>query len=119
MKMSRVYERLGVRPIMPPEVAAAMAEASRIFVDMFDLQLGLSVRIAEVIRSEAAHVYGGESAEHASIAADIDHIDSCVVPRRPPIAGFEEARLGLAVVRAASESAATGQVVRLPTEGPS
>jgi predicted dehydrogenase len=104
---------------MPPEVAAAMAEASRSFVDMFELQLAVSARIAGLIPSGAAHVSGGEAAEHASIAAEIDHFVHCVLTRRPPIAGFEEARLGLAVVREAYESPVTGQVVRLPTEGPS
>lgn len=71
-----VYEQIGVRPVinanttltrlggslLPPEVSAAMAEASRSFVDMFELQRAVSARIAELTRNEAAHVSGGASA---------------------------------------------------------
>ena len=74
--MTSVYERLGVRPIinanatltrlggsvLAPEVTAAMADASRSFVDMFELQVAVSARIAELTRNEAAHVSGGASA---------------------------------------------------------
>jgi predicted dehydrogenase len=96
METSTVYERLGV-------------------------QSSLFLRHAGWSDPSSARLSGaeGDAAEHASIAAEIDHFVNCVVTRRPPIAGFEQARLALAVVRAAYESAATGQVVRLPTEGPS
>lgn len=71
-----VYERIGVRRVinanttltrlggslLPPEVSSAMAEASRSFVDMFELQRVVSARIAELTRNEAAHVSGGASA---------------------------------------------------------
>ena len=74
--MTSVYDRLGVRPIinanatltrlggsvLAPEVTAAMADASRSFVDMFELQVAVSARIAELTRNDAAHVSGGASA---------------------------------------------------------
>jgi L-seryl-tRNA(Ser) seleniumtransferase len=74
--VTSLYQRIGVRPIinanttltrlggsvMPLEVSAAMAEASRSFVDMFELQRAVSARIAELTRNEAAHVSGGASA---------------------------------------------------------
>lgn len=59
-----------------------------------------------------------EAVKHASIAGKIDHFVKCLATHRPPIAGFEEAGLALAVVRAGNESA-TGQVDRMHTQGPS
>jgi uncharacterized pyridoxal phosphate-dependent enzyme len=76
LALTNVYQRIGIRPVinanttltrlggslMPPEVIEAMAEASRSFVDMFELQAAVSERIAELTRNEAAHVSGGASA---------------------------------------------------------
>jgi len=61
-----VYEAIGVRPVinatgtvtnlggsvMPPEVVAAWAEASRHFVDLADLQDKVGVRIAKLLGSK-------------------------------------------------------------------
>src|SRR5512143_1372417 len=71
-----IYEDLGVRKIingsatltalggslMPPEVLAAMAEASRHFVDIDDLQAKVGQRIATWTHNEAAYVSCGAAA---------------------------------------------------------
>lgn len=71
-----VYQRLGVRrvinadarltrlggSIMPPEVLAAMAEASQWYVDIFELQRAVGRRIAELTHNEAAYVCTGAAA---------------------------------------------------------
>ncbi len=70
------YSQLGVRPvinacatltrlggsIMPPEVIAAMQDASRCFVDLDELQRRVGERIAELTRNEAAYVATGAAA---------------------------------------------------------
>lgn len=58
----------------------------------------------------------GEAAAQASISAEISHFLDCVVSRGAPISGFAEARLALAVVRAAYESAATRQLIQLTSQ---
>jgi L-seryl-tRNA(Ser) seleniumtransferase len=71
-----VYERLGVRPLinatgtlttlggtlMPPEVVAAMEEASRQFVRIHELQEAVGRRLAELTGAEAAFVTAGAAA---------------------------------------------------------
>jgi L-seryl-tRNA(Ser) seleniumtransferase len=71
-----IYNTLGVRPlinalstytrlggsIMPPEVVAAMAEASRTHVNIEDLQVAVGRRIAELTHNEAAYVATGAAA---------------------------------------------------------
>jgi L-seryl-tRNA(Ser) seleniumtransferase len=71
-----IYDRWGVRPVinanatltalggslMPEVVSSAMVEASKAFVDMFELQEAVSRRIAELTRNEAALVVSGASA---------------------------------------------------------
>ena len=70
------YSALGVRPlinalstytklggsIMPPEVVAAMAEASRTHVNIEELQVAVGKRIAELTHNEAAYVATGAAA---------------------------------------------------------
>jgi L-seryl-tRNA(Ser) seleniumtransferase len=48
--------------LMPQPVISAMVEASKVFVDMFELQDAVSARIAELTRNEAALVVSGASA---------------------------------------------------------
>ena len=74
--MGNVYERLGVRTIinasgpatrlsgsiMPPEVAAAMQEASQYCIDIAQLQARASELIAEVTGAEAGYVTAGAAA---------------------------------------------------------
>ena len=71
-----IYNALGVRPlinalstytrfggsIMPPEVVAAMVEASRTHVNIEDLQVAVGRRIAELTHNEAAFVATGAAA---------------------------------------------------------
>ena len=71
----RVYERLGVRPVinargmntmasgslMPRPVLEAMAEAATVFVDMAELNTRAGERIASLIGVEAAHVTSGSA----------------------------------------------------------
>src|SRR5438045_6541187 len=68
-----IYEALGVKPVinatgtvtflggslMPPEVAAAWIEASRHFVNLFDLHDKVGARLAKLIGVEAACVTTG------------------------------------------------------------
>jgi len=74
--MPNVYERLGVRPIvnakgpstrlsggmMHPEVAAAMAQATALCVDMAELQAAASAAIARATGAEAGYVTAGAAA---------------------------------------------------------
>ena len=78
-----IYTELGVEPIinaagthtrlggsvMHPEVTDAMAEASRVFVDIEELHLAAGKRISELIGVEAAHVCGCCAAAIALMAA--------------------------------------------------
>src|SRR3954465_10232093 len=71
-----IYTTLGVRPlinalstytrlggsIMPPEVVAAMAEASHSHVNIDELQIAVGRRIAELTHNEAAYVATGAAA---------------------------------------------------------
>jgi seryl-tRNA(Sec) selenium transferase len=71
-----IYDDLGVRPIvnasatltrlggsiMPPKVLEAMADASRCFVDLDELQLRVGERLAELTGNEAAYVCTGAAA---------------------------------------------------------
>ncbi len=68
-----IYERLGLRTVinadatltrlggslMPPEVVAAMQDASLHFVDIFELQRVVGERIATLTNNEAAYVTSG------------------------------------------------------------
>ncbi len=71
-----IYEELGIRPvinacatltklggsIMPPEVVAAMEDASHCFVDLEELQSKVGDQIARLTRNEAAYVSSGAAA---------------------------------------------------------
>ncbi len=71
-----IYKRLGVRTvingnatltrlggsIMPPEVVAAMADASKHFVDILELQKRVGEEIAKLTHNEAAYVSCGAAA---------------------------------------------------------
>lgn len=75
-KNQHVFERLGLRPVinadarltvlggsrMPPEVTAAMTEASQRYVDMHALQRQVGERLATLTRNEAALVTAGAAA---------------------------------------------------------
>lgn len=71
-----IYKRLGIRTvingnatltrlggsIMPPEVVAAMADASKHFVDIIELQKRVGEEIAKLTHNEAAYVSCGAAA---------------------------------------------------------
>ena len=95
--MSNVYERLGVPTIinakgtatrvsgapMPPEIAAAMQEATQHYVDMAQLQGRASEIIAQATGAEAGMVTAGASA----LLQNLDH-DLFFEQWRPPPALF-------------------------------
>ncbi len=62
---------------MPPEVVEAMAEASRAFVDLNELQRRIGERIATLTRNEAAYVCSGAAAGLTLVTA------ACIVGKNP------------------------------------
>jgi L-seryl-tRNA(Ser) seleniumtransferase len=99
-----VYERLGVRRIvnacgaitmyggslMPAEVVAAMAEASRSFVDLGELHQRAGEIVARHTGAEAGHVCAGAAAGLVlSTAACIAGDDPAKMRRLPDIAGMK------------------------------
>jgi L-seryl-tRNA(Ser) seleniumtransferase len=98
-----VYERLGVTrvinayehltmlggSIMPPEVTAAMAEASEWFVHMDELQEKVGQRIAELVGVEAAFVTNGAAAGLVlAAAACMAGTDPMKIDRLPDTTGM-------------------------------
>ena len=90
-KLGSIYKRLGIRTvingnatltrlggsIMPPEVVAAMLDASKHFVDIIDLQKRVGEEIAKRTRNEAAYVSCGAAAGLTlSTAACITGLDA-------------------------------------------
>lgn len=74
--MTTIYDQLGVRPlinasanitriggsVMPTEVVQAMAEASKHFIDLEELQIAVGNKLAELTKNEAAYVSSGAAA---------------------------------------------------------
>lgn len=86
-----IYKRLGIRTvingnatltrlggsIMPPEVVAAMADASKHFVDIIELQKRVGEEIAKLTHNEAAYVScGAAAALTLSTAACVTGLDA-------------------------------------------
>ncbi len=99
-----IYERLGVTPlincqgtvtrvggsIMAPEVLEAMAEASRQFVDIVELNQAVGKRIAGIMGAEAAMVTaGGASAVLLATAALLTGSDPAKIRRLPDTTGMK------------------------------
>jgi L-seryl-tRNA(Ser) seleniumtransferase len=98
------YGEIGVRPfinatgrnytryggsIMPEEVVAAMVEASKQFVNMFELQDRVGEAIAKMTRNEAAFVScGATSGILLAVAACITGTDSKLADRLPDTRGM-------------------------------
>ena len=97
-----IYEQLGIRTvingnatltrlggsIMPPEVIEAMAEASRSFVDITELQKRVGEEIAGLTHNEAAYVScGAAAALTLSTAACITGLDSLMRGKLPHLDG--------------------------------
>ncbi len=65
-----IYEELGIRPLinasatltrlggslMPPEVVQAMVDASKVFIDLDELQTKVGDKIAELTHNDACYV---------------------------------------------------------------
>src|SRR5205823_5740447 len=99
-----VYEALGVKrvinavgtmtflggSVMPPEVVAAWAEASRHFVNLFELQGRVGERIAKLIGVEAALVTtGAAGALQLATAAAVTRGDRDKIKRLPDTTGMQ------------------------------
>ena len=93
-----IYKRLGIRTvingnatltrlggsIMPPEVVAAMAEASKNFVDIVELQKRVGEEIAKLTHNEAAYVScGAAAALTLSTAACVTGLDAAKREKLP------------------------------------
>jgi L-seryl-tRNA(Ser) seleniumtransferase len=98
---SSTYATLGLRPVinaqarltrlggskMPPEVLEAMAEASRCYVDMFELQRQVGARLAELTHNEAAYVStGAATALFLSSLATMVGSDPAALAQLPALA---------------------------------
>ncbi|MBN9120012.1 MAG: aminotransferase class V-fold PLP-dependent enzyme [Planctomycetes bacterium] len=96
------YEAVGVKPVinavgtvtalggsvMPPEVVAAWAEASRHFVDLAELHDAVGARIAKLLGTDAALVTtGAAGALFLGAAAAVTRGDRKLVGRLPDTAG--------------------------------
>ncbi|MCX6382567.1 MAG: aminotransferase class V-fold PLP-dependent enzyme [Armatimonadetes bacterium] len=99
-----VYTDLGIPPIinaaatltklggsrMPPEVLDAMVEASRSFVDLYELQRRVGERIALLTGNEAAYVCSGAAAGLTlATAACIVGKDADAITRLPDLTGLK------------------------------
>src|SRR5262245_23132740 len=98
-----VYEALGVKHVinatgtmttlggslMPPEVGAAWVDASKHFVDLFDLQNKVGECLAKLIGVEAAMVTtGAAGALLLGTAAVVTRGDRMLIPRLPDTTGI-------------------------------
>jgi L-seryl-tRNA(Ser) seleniumtransferase len=99
-----IYSALGVRPlinalstytrlggsIMPPEVVAAMQEASRTHINIDELQVAVGRRIAELTHNEAALVATGAAAGLVlATAAIIAGSDPAKIKQLPDLTGLK------------------------------
>lgn len=100
-----IYERLGVRTLinargtytylsgslMPPEVVEAMAEASRRFVDIRELEAAAGARLAQLTGAGAALVTAGAAAALAQgTAACVVGKDPELIKRLPDASGLKD-----------------------------
>src|SRR5215831_16075226 len=99
-----VYEAIGVKHVinatgtmttlggslMPPEVVAAWVDASKHFVDLFDLQNKVGDRIAKLVGVEAALVTtGAAGAMLLGTAATVTGADRDRIQRLPDTTGMK------------------------------
>lgn len=102
--MNAIYADLGVRPIinalstytrlggsiMPPEVTAAMADASRHHINLDDLQRVVGKEIAKLTKNEAAYISAGAAAGLVvATAAIITRGDPAAVQQLPDLTGLK------------------------------
>ena len=99
-----IYNELGIKPvinacatltrlggsIMPPEVIAAMQDASHCFVDLEELQARIGEKLAELTHNEAAYVSSGAAAGITlAVAACITGMDRAAMDRLPDTTGMK------------------------------
>jgi D-glucosaminate-6-phosphate ammonia-lyase len=99
-----IYDELGVRPvinasatltrlggsIMPPEVVAAMVEASKHFINLDELQRAVGEKLAELTHNEAAYVATGAAAGLVlATAACVAGNDPAAIARLPDTTGLK------------------------------
>jgi uncharacterized pyridoxal phosphate-dependent enzyme len=104
MNSGDIYTQLGIRPVinanatltklggslMPPEVMAAMAEASHCFIDLHELQRRVGERIAALTGNEAAYVCCGAASGLAlATAACVAGADTAAISRLPDLTGLK------------------------------
>lgn len=100
-----IYEELNIRPlinasatltrlggsVMPPEVVQAMVDASKVFVDLEELQAKVGDKIAELTRNDACYVSSGAAAGIAiAIAACVAGKDMAAIHRLPDTSGLKD-----------------------------
>src|SRR5439155_22690189 len=100
-----LYEELGIPPLinaaatltrlggslMPPEVVQAMAEASRSFIELDDLQRRAGDRLAALTRNESAYISSGAAAGRVlATAACITGIDPHAIGQLPDLTGRKD-----------------------------
>jgi len=99
-----IYEDLGLRPlinasanitriggsVMPPEVMAAMTEASKHHIDLEELQRAVGNKLAEITHNEAAYVSCGAAAGVAlATAAVVAGADPKAIGQLPDTTGMK------------------------------
>jgi L-seryl-tRNA(Ser) seleniumtransferase len=99
-----IYDELGIRPIinasatltrlggsvMHPDVVAAMADASKHFINLEDLQRAVGARLAELTHNEAAYVSTGAAAGLVlATAACVAGTDPAAVAQLPDCTGLK------------------------------
>lgn len=101
---ANIYEQLGVRTlinanatltrlggsIMPKQVVDAMAEASKHYINLDELQIKVSERLAQITHNEAAYVATGAAAGLTlATAACITGTDPAAIAQLPDLTGLK------------------------------
>ncbi|RLT41322.1 MAG: aminotransferase class V-fold PLP-dependent enzyme [Chloroflexi bacterium] len=99
-----IYEELGIRPLinasatltrlggslMPPEVVQAMVDASKVFIDLEELQRKVGDKIAELTHNEACYVSSGAAAGITiAIAACVTGKSMAAIHQLPDTTGLK------------------------------
>jgi len=99
-----IYEELNIRPLinasatltrlggslMPPEVVQAMVDASKVFIDLDELQAKVGDKIAEMTHNEACYVSSGAAAGIAiAIAACVTGKNLAAIHQLPDTTGLK------------------------------
>ncbi|MBI3960597.1 MAG: aminotransferase class V-fold PLP-dependent enzyme [Chloroflexi bacterium] len=99
-----IYEELNVRPLinasatltrlggslMPPEVVQAMVDASKVFIDLEELQMKVGDKIAELTHNDACYISSGAAAGIViAIAACITGKSMAAIHQLPDLTGLK------------------------------